>query len=166
MDQPVSDSTLARFREAMALLPAGVCVVTARDRAGAPRGLAATSVTSFSTAPPSLVVSIAASARSHAAIAAGERFAVHLLRASDGLAIAERFATKDDDKFAAVAWDWEDGVPRLRDALWFIRCRRSATFDHHDHSLVIGDAEKIEVADGEPLLYARRRMDWFLQPGA
>lgn len=147
------------------MLPAGVCVVTARDAAGSPRGLLATSVSSYSASPPSLLLSVARSARSHSAITEGVRFGVHLLRAERGLAIAERFAAKAEDKFAGLAWRWDEGVPCLEDVIWYLRCRRSATFGHHDHTIVVGDVEVGEVHPGEPLLYARRRMDWLLRPG-
>ena len=58
------------FDEAMASLAAGVCVVTARRADGDPCGLAATSVSSYSADPPSLLVSIAHESRCHGALAA------------------------------------------------------------------------------------------------
>jgi flavin reductase ActVB len=150
------------FREAMSSLASGVAVITARREDGSPCGLAATSVSSFSASPPSVVASVAHSSRCHGALAGCERFGVHILRA-DEEPVARVFAGRGDDKFAGLGWDWDGDVPRLAGTLAYLACRRSATFDHHDHSLLIGDIETGALRGGEPLLYARRRMDWRLE---
>jgi flavin reductase (DIM6/NTAB) family NADH-FMN oxidoreductase RutF len=152
------------FREAMASLASGVTVVTARRPDGHPCGLAATSVSSYSANPPSLLVSIAHSSRCHEALAGGERFGVHILRA-DELAVAHVFAGKGDDKFGGLRWRWDGDVPELIGTIAYMRCRRTARFDRYDHTILIGDLEAGRIADGEPLLYARRRMDWLLRTG-
>ena len=151
------------FMEAMASLASGVAVVTTRKPDGEPCGLAATSVSSYSAHPPSLVVSIAHVSRCHDALATCERFGVHLLR-SDEVELARRFASRSDDKFGEVDWDWDGDVPELDGTLAYLRCKRSAGFTHHDHSLLVGDIEHGRLGDGAPLLYARRRMDWLLRP--
>src|SRR3954451_21580842 len=94
------------FREAMARLAAGVAVVTARRDAGHPCGLVATSVSSFSAAPPSLLVSVAHTSRCHEALSAGDAFGVHVL-AADQEPLARVFAGLGDDKFAGVEWEWD-----------------------------------------------------------
>jgi flavin reductase (DIM6/NTAB) family NADH-FMN oxidoreductase RutF len=151
------------FLEAMASLASGVGVVTTRKPDGSPCGLAATSISSYSAHPPSLLVSIAYVSRCHQALASCERFGVHLLR-SDELELARLFASKADDKFADVEWSWDGDVPELTGTLAYLRCRRSASFAHHDHTVLIGDIEHGRRGEGAPLLYARRRMDWLLRP--
>ena len=154
------------FREAMAGLASGVAVVTARRPDGRPCGLVATSVSSFSAAPPSVLVSIGHESRCHHALAECEVFGMHLLRA-DQEPLARVFAGLGDDKFAGLEWDWDrDGVPQLTDVLGYLRCRRSALFELYDHSILIGDVTGGEVAPGEPLVYLARRMDWRLEPGS
>jgi flavin reductase (DIM6/NTAB) family NADH-FMN oxidoreductase RutF len=150
------------FHEAMSSLASGVAVITARRADGHPCGLAATSVASYSAHPPSLLVSISHSSRCHAALSACERFGVHLLRA-DELPLAQVFAGTGDDKFSGVAWRWDDEVPVLDGTLAYLRCRRVANFDRYDHTVLIGDLEGGRMGQGEPLLYARRRMDWLLR---
>ena len=152
------------FHEAMSSLASGVAVITARRDDGHPCGLAATSVSSFSAAPPSVLVSVAHSSRCHEALASSEHFGVHLLRA-DEEPVARVFAGTGDDKFAGVEWSWDSHVPELAGAIAYLRCRRSATFERYDHSVLIGDIEGGRVDHGTPLLYARRRMDWSLEPG-
>ena len=132
----------------MASLASGVSVVTARRPDGRPCGLAATSVSSYSAEPPSLLVSIAHSSRCHRALAGSERFGVHILR-SDETAIAH----------------WDGDVPELTGTIAYLRCRRAANFERYDHTVLIGDLEGGRIEAGEPLLYARRRMDWLLRAG-
>lgn len=149
------------FGEAMASLASGVAVITARRPDGEPCGLTATSVSSYSAHPPSLLLAISHSSRCHDALASCERFGVHILRA-DELGMAEEFAGKGEDKFRKLDWQWDGEVPELRGTLAYLRCRRSANFARYDHTVLIGDLEAGRMEEGQPLLYARRRMDWLL----
>ncbi len=155
-------STVELFHEAMAALASGVAVITARRPDGEPCGLAATSVASYSTNPPSLLVSIDHGSRCHAALEVCERFAVHVLGA-DALVLARTFAGRADNKFAGVGWRWDGDVPELEGTLAYLRCTRAENFERYDHTILIGDLDGGHVAPGEPLLYARRRMDWLLR---
>lgn len=150
------------FAEAMSHLASGVAVVTARRADGAPCGLAATSLSSYSADPPSLLVSIWHRSRCHAALEACHSFGVHLLRA-DQLAVAHGFANREsEDKFTGLDWRWDDDVPELAQTLVYLRCRRAENFVRYDHTILIGDLESGRLEPGEPLVYARRRMDWLL----
>jgi flavin reductase (DIM6/NTAB) family NADH-FMN oxidoreductase RutF len=152
------------FREAMAHLASGVAVITARRPEALPCGIAATSLTSYSGHPPSLLVSVWHGSRCHPALAACERFGVHLLR-SHQIELAHAFADASAvDKFGGLDWSWDGDVPELADTLAYLRCRRAENFVHYDHTILIGDVEGGRVAQGEPLVYSRRRMDWLMQP--
>ena len=154
------------FREAMTHLASGVAVITARRSDGEPCGIAATSLTSYSAHPPSLLVSVWHGSRCHRSLAESERFGVHLLR-SDELHLAQRFADREMDpagKFDGVDWGWDAEVPELARTLAYLRCARRANFEQYDHTILIGELEGGRVEQGEPLVYARRRMDWLMQP--
>jgi flavin reductase (DIM6/NTAB) family NADH-FMN oxidoreductase RutF len=158
----VSTDTL--FREAMTHLASGVAVITARRADGNPCGIAATSLTSYSAHPPSLLVSVWHGSRCHDALASSDHFGVHLLR-SDELALAHRFADRTlEDKFDGLDWSWDENVPELGGSLAYLRLRRSENFVKYDHTLLIGDLVGGRLEEGEPLVYARRRMDWLMQP--
>jgi flavin reductase (DIM6/NTAB) family NADH-FMN oxidoreductase RutF len=160
---PAVESGAAQtFREGMAQLAAGVAVVSARQPDGDPCGLVATSVSSFSADPPSVLVSVAHVSRCHAALVDGDAFGVHVL-AADQEPLAHVFAGLGDDKFAGVDWSWDDGVPRLGGVLAYLRCRRSALFELYDHSLLVGDVTGGKVEGGEPLVYMARSMGWRLE---
>jgi flavin reductase (DIM6/NTAB) family NADH-FMN oxidoreductase RutF len=152
------------FREAMSHLASGVAVVTARRPDGAPCGLAATSLTSYSAHPPSLLVSIWHGSRCHEALELCEHFGVHLLRA-DQLDVAHGFADRESvDKFGGLDWSWDRDVPELAQTLVYLRCRRAENFVRYDHTVLIGDLDSGRLEAGEPLVYSRRRMDWLMQP--
>jgi flavin reductase (DIM6/NTAB) family NADH-FMN oxidoreductase RutF len=160
----VTSDTL--FREAMTHLASGVAVITARRADGGPCGIAATSLTSYSAHPPSLLVSVWHGSRCHDALAGSEHFGVHLLK-SDELYLAQRFADREMDpseKFAGVEWSWDEDVPELAGTLAYLRCERAYNFVKYDHTVLIGDLEGGRLERGEPLIYARRRMDWLMQP--
>ncbi len=161
---PAEDDPLHLFREAMARLCSGVAVVTARRPDGHPCGLVATSVSSFSAEPASVLASVSHTSRCHDALAEGAEFGVHLLSAEQE-DLAHTFAGLGDDKFAGVAWDWDgELVPRLAGGLAYLRCRRAALFELYDHSLLVGDVIGGYVSDGEPLVYMQRSIGWSLTP--
>src|SRR5918997_4823811 len=152
------------FREAMSHLASGVAVITTRRPDGRPCGIAATSLVSYSAHPPSLLVSVWHGSRCHDALAAADRFGVHLLRA-DELELAHRFADRAaPDKFAGLEWSWDGDVPELARTLVYLRCQRVENFVRYDHTVLIGDLQDGRLERGEPLVYARRRMDWLMQP--
>lgn len=153
------------FHESMASLASGVAVIAARRGDGEPCGLVATSVASFSARPPSVLVSIDHRSRCHGALVACAHFGVHVLgTASEQL--ARTFAGRGENKFANHDWSWDGDVPHLRGTLSYLRCRRAENFERYDHTILIGDLLAGDLAGGEPLLYAHRRMDWLLsEPG-
>lgn len=143
----------------MAELPASVAVVTARS-GDEPRGLVVTSLTGYTDDPPSVLVSVAHASRSHDALAGAEHFGAHVLHVGQE-PLAARFAGRGDDKFADLEWGWDGDVPRLDGALAYLRCRRSASFTHLDHTVVIGLIEAHErQTSAEPMVYLRRAFAW------
>lgn len=159
------EAVLDLFTDAMAGLCAGVAVITARREDGHPCGLVATSVSSFSASPPSVLASVDHGSRCHGALVDGDTFGVHVLAAGQE-PLARVFAGRGDDKFANVDWSWDDGVARIAGTLAYLRCRRSALFELYDHSLLVGDVLGGSVAQEEPLVYWSRQMGWQLVPSA
>lgn len=154
----------AVFTESMAHLASAVAVVTARQDDGAPCGLLVSSVCSYSVAPPSVLLTVAESARAYPAFAAGAPFGVHVLSGTDSRT-AEVFARRGADKFSAVRWSWDGPVPRLAEVPCYLRCVSAAVFPHGDHAVVIGEVVRCAWDAGrgrEPLVYYRRRLGWQL----
>lgn len=151
------------FRQAMAGLCSGVAVLTAVRTDNRPCGLLATSVSSFSVNPPSIVASIAHTSRCHDALTCGPEFGVNVL-AADQEHLAGIFSSARQDKFAQVDWECDNGIPRLPGALSFLRCSLGATFERYDHTLIIGDVVGGDLGAGDPLVYMARSMGWRLSP--
>jgi flavin reductase (DIM6/NTAB) family NADH-FMN oxidoreductase RutF len=125
-------------------------------------GLAVTSFSPYSADPPSVMVSVSHGARTHEPLTAEERFGAHLLSgAQEELAL--RFASRHEDKFEGLDWDWHAGVPRLAGVAAFMLCHRQAVLTHGDHTVVIGEIREIDPRPGaEPLVFLRRRYRWRL----
>ena len=136
---------------------------TGRDD-GAPCGLVATSVASYSANPPSVLVSIAHTSRCHEALADGPSFGVHLLTA-DQEPLAHAFADpRSESKFEGIDWAWDVDVPAISGSVAYLRCRRSARYDLYDHSILVGDVVTGAYEGGRPLVYLDRHMGWRLVP--
>jgi flavin reductase ActVB len=161
---PPPELTTGAFTDAMAELVSSVCVVTARGPDGEPQGLVATSLCSYSSDPPAVLVCVGRDGRARAAVALAHTFGVHIL-GEDQQDVARRFCTPGADKFAAVDWHWDDHVPALTPGrvVAYLRCIQAAVMAHGDHIAVIGEVEHVETAPRDPLVYLRRRMGWRLQ---
>ncbi|GAA0306906.1 flavin reductase family protein [Streptomyces polychromogenes] len=163
-DRPGPAAPAAPFTEAMARLVSGVAVVSARRAAdGGPCGLLVSSVSSYSVSPPSVLLALARGSRTYRAMDAtvGTPFGVHLLGSADE-ALAKVFAGRSEDKFADVPWTWDGDTPRIAGVPVYLRCRAAALFPHGDHTVLVGEVDDCALADGEPLVYYRRRLDWRL----
>ena len=152
---PVADG----FRDAMAGLASGVCVVTTAA-GGVPAGLTTTAVMSVSLDPPLVAVGVAHSSRTLGPLRAARRFAVHVL-AHDGREVAAVFASKAADKFAGLAVrPGEGGVPVLvEDARHVLECETWTEVEAGDHLLLLGRVVRVHAsgsAEGRALVHFDR----------
>lgn len=148
------------FRHAMRQLAGGISVITVGD--GKDRtGLTATSVTSLSVDPPTLLVCVNLSSSSWPLIERYGRFGVNLL-AHEHRAVADRFAGRGGEKgprrYDGAAWDTlVTGAPILRGALAALDCEVDEVIVRHSHAIVIGGvaAARVGAPSAAPLLYWR-----------
>ncbi|MFI0792098.1 flavin reductase family protein [Micromonospora rubida] len=133
------------LREFMRNWATGVAVVTSR-LAGRPVGCTVNAFTSVSLRPPLLLVSLARTSRTLAAITAEGGFAVNLLdrRQRD---LADRFATATGDRFAGVAHRTVDGLPLLDGAMAVAVCTVTQLIGVADHMLVLGSPYRCQAGD-------------------
>jgi flavin reductase (DIM6/NTAB) family NADH-FMN oxidoreductase RutF len=145
---------LEDFRSAMAGVPAGVVVISARDGAGF-RGLTASSFTSASLEPPLVLVCLERLTRTRDAIAASGRFAVSVLERSQEF-VAERFA----GRAPAVGAAWRDvphdvgesGLPVVRGSVAWFECALRELVVAGDHDIALGEVTGAGRGPGEPLV--------------
>jgi flavin reductase (DIM6/NTAB) family NADH-FMN oxidoreductase RutF len=147
------------FRLAMRELAAGVCVITTGQ--GASRaGLTATSVSSLSMAPPSLLVSIQSTSSALQTLLAFGSFGVNLL-AGHQSDIADRFSGRMGLQGAARfdGHNWNTGacgVPLLPTALAAVECSIERIMEWRTHFVIVGEVARVLVrSNDDPLIYWR-----------
>ena len=153
MTEPAFDS--ARFRQVLGHFPTGVCVVAAFHE-GTPVGMAIGSFFSISLEPPLVGFCAGKTSSTWPKLRDAGRFCVSIL-GDDQEEISRRFASKDADKFAGLAWDHSPlGSPRLGGALGWIDCEMQAVHDAGDHDVAVGAVADLGVAhEGNPLVFFR-----------
>jgi flavin reductase (DIM6/NTAB) family NADH-FMN oxidoreductase RutF len=143
------------FRSAMRHLASGVSVITTgQDEQRS--GLTATSVSSLSMEPPSLVVCINRASVTLQAMRENRVFGVNFLAASHR-DVAERFAGRRNVSGAARFDNSEwitlvTGAPLLSDALAAVDCTVETTTEWSTHALVIGRVEAVHQPGGKQAL--------------
>ncbi len=147
--------TATEYRHALRQFPAGVTVVTTRDREGRPCGLTASAFTAVSLAPPLVLVCIDHQATAYPALQAHGWFAVNVLGKSQEH-LARRFALSGGDKFIGVAFrQGQSGLPILEDVVAALECRVVQRYAGGDHTIFVGEVESVSVTGGPPLVYLR-----------
>jgi len=158
--QAVGDAELQQdFKSAMRRLAATVCIIATADEEGW-HGMTATSVTSVSMDPPSVLVCVNTTTSLHKVLHSGTRFCVNLLRASQE-SYAGTFSSskiRGADRFTENAWkanDDEDGLPYLMDAQANLFCDIDHMVPYGTHTIFIGRVNSIRIGElVSPLLYA------------
>ncbi|MFF3767068.1 flavin reductase family protein [Streptomyces sp. NPDC001922] len=161
MNAPARTTPLAgadEFRDAMALLPAAVTIVTTSDGEGRRWGFTASSVVSVSLDPPLLMVGLSRTSSCHQALVSAPEFVVNVL---DGRhrALARTFAQHGVDRFAGQHFEQWPGtaLPVLPGAHAAYRCVRHDVVPAGDHDLLFGALTEVEARrPGTPLLWYRR----------
>jgi flavin reductase (DIM6/NTAB) family NADH-FMN oxidoreductase RutF len=142
------------FREALGMFATGVTIVTTRAADGKLVGLTANSFNSASLNPPLVLWSLARGAASMVALSTGSHYAINIL-AADQVKLAERFATKDVDRWADVAFtEGLGGAPVLAGCAASFECFNRSRYDEGDHVIFVGEVERCSHRAGaSPLLF-------------
>ena len=144
----------AEFRSALGMFATGVTIVTARTAAGALVGLTANSFNSVSLDPPLVLWSLASAAGSMPVLSTGSHYAINIL-AADQRELAERFATRDVDRWRDVPWtQGRGGAPLLDGAAATFECFNRSRYAEGDHVIFVGEVERCSHRAGaSPLLF-------------
>jgi flavin reductase (DIM6/NTAB) family NADH-FMN oxidoreductase RutF len=143
----------ADYRRALAQFATGVTVVTTRDPAGAPVGLTVNSFNSVSLEPPLVLWSLALKSGSLAAFTHCSHYGINML-AGDQLDVAQRFATRDADRFGVGDWhDGPHGVPILRGCVASLVARQRSRHHEGDHVILVGEVVHYAAPGGTPLVF-------------
>lgn len=145
------------FRAAMRTLAGAVSVITTGE-GDARTGFTATSVTSLSVTPPTLLVCLNRDSSSRPTLETHRGFCVNIL-AHDQLHVADRFAGRGGAKgvarYEGAHWQAQPtGSLGLSGALAVIDCELEEAIERHTHSILIGRVTSVTLrGDAEPLLY-------------
>jgi flavin reductase (DIM6/NTAB) family NADH-FMN oxidoreductase RutF len=143
-----------QFRAALGMFATGVTVVTVRSADGELVGLTANSFNSVSLDPPLVLWSLAQRAGSMPVFTRGSHYAINIL-AADQKELAQRFAMRDIDRFAGVAWrEGAGGAPVLDGAVAVFECANRSRYEEGDHVIFVGEVERCTARPGaQPLIF-------------
>ena len=142
------------FRRALGHFVTGVTVVTYAPEDGSEfRGTTVNSFTSVSLEPPLVLVSLAKTSRSSAAIKPGVGYSINVLHHGQR-DLAMHFAGRPDPA-TRVEWEERSGVPHLAEAGAYFRCVARDVHDAGDHVLVVGLVQEFQAHGHPPLLFYR-----------
>ena len=128
-------------------------VITTRSIDGRRVGMTANSFSSVSLDPPLVLWSLARQAASVADFTGASHFAINVLAAHQHH-LSRQFSTPQADKFCGVeCCDGAAGVPLLDGAIARFVCRNVKQYDGGDHLIFIGEVERYDRFDGEPLVF-------------
>src|SRR5437764_14574457 len=143
------------FRSALGTYATGVTIITAAAPDGKPYGLTCNSFASVSLNPPLILWSLGMFSQGLSVFQNASHFAVNVLGASQQ-ALAKKFATPSEDKFAGVEWTAGLGqAPVLADSVANFQCRAVDRYYGGDHVIFLGAVEAYAYNRQEPLLFAR-----------
>jgi len=154
------NSSVSDLKEALRLgmrrLASGVCVVSTQVD-GRRYAMTASSVTSVSDSPASLLVCVNKDAGMQPLFRLGQNFVVNVLAQSQQ-DISNICAAKDESehRFSIGNWQNNNGMPYLADAQASFFCRvDNDNYQYGTHQIVIGCMEEVFVPDSpvSPLIY-------------
>jgi flavin reductase (DIM6/NTAB) family NADH-FMN oxidoreductase RutF len=142
------------FRDAMARLPAGVVVISARVGDDY-RGLTASSLVSISLEPPLVLVGLERDSATRAAVIETGAFNVSLLTRSQEF-IADRFAGRApamDLRWRTLPhWLGTNGIPLIEGCAAWLQCRLVQSHLAGDHEICVGEVQAASIGQGDPLI--------------
>lgn len=145
--------TADALRSVMRQIASSVTIITSNGEEG-PVGITATSVTSVSMLPPSILVCINQATRLHQAVKHSDQFRVNYL-AKGQQDIAKAFGGPiEGDRFKCGTWDLTaSNGPRLLGCLGDMTCAVSGINDFGTHSVFFGTVSSVNIQYHDPLLY-------------
>lgn len=152
------------FRRVLGHYPTGVTVVTARDPAGQPVGLAVGSFSSVSLDPPLVAFMPDKSSSTFPKIREAGSFCVNVLGAEQE-SVCRSMSTKGGDKFRGVDWrPASSGSPIIDGVVVWIDCDIETIVESGDHFIVVGRVRGLDIERGHaPLLFFQGGYGQFTQ---
>jgi|SRR5210317_217883 flavin reductase (DIM6/NTAB) family NADH-FMN oxidoreductase RutF len=144
-----------QFLIAMRFLASSVSVISAKDSSGNLFAMTASSVTSLTMDPPSILVCVNNGATIHDVLMKGENLCINILQKTQQ-EISNICSTKEleSTRFQNDFWDTSD-IPFIKDSQANIFCKVDETVSYHTHKIVIGSVIHSQSAETfNTLMYA------------
>jgi flavin reductase len=151
---PDSDTTIDdhQFRSIMRSMVAGVTLITTSHE-GRVHGMTATAFSSVSADPPTILIVLNRSTRTHPLVSASKHFVVTLL-AEDQIELSKRFSGKLDNQFDGISYTLnEHGVPVIDGAVASMECATITEMNVGTHTIFIARVLKGNRSQTSPLVY-------------
>lgn len=159
------------FKNAMSVLAGAVVMVTTYV-GGRPWGLTISSCCSVTADPPQILISLRSDTVSCREIMRAGGFGVSML-SSEQRPVAELGAAVGTPKFVEDYCEGDDEVrtgPPIAGALCHLGCSVSGSFEVGDHTLIVGQVDKVrlhgDMRGADPLLYFDRGFRELSPPAA
>jgi len=157
VNDAVAADLVQGMKQAMRRLAASVVIVTARDGNNVRNAMAATSCTSLSMEPPSLILCVNRTASLYPILDHGKDFCVNVLAGShEAVSVICSGAIKGEERFQTGAWenDPDTNVPFLADAQASLICSVDDIHHYGTHGIFIGKVKRVHLhGDVYPLIY-------------
>jgi len=141
------------FRAALSQFATGVTIITTRDESGGFFGLTASSFNSVSLTPPLVLWSLGGQSRGLPLFKGSSHYVINVL-AADQAALAERFASRVDDRFDGVDYELsQTGLPILRGVSAWFECHNRSRYPEGDHVIFVGEVERCAYERKAALVY-------------
>lgn len=146
------------LRDGMRRLASGVSVVAVNDLTIGRLAMTASSVTSVSDNPPSLLVCVNTINTMATSMQRSAYFSVNVLSASqDAISTLCAGAGQGEERFVEGDWrtDSETDLPYLNDAEAVFICQKEQVIRHGTHDIFIGNIQRVYTSSGpvNPLIY-------------
>ncbi|MEY8829964.1 flavin reductase family protein [Sedimentitalea sp. XS_ASV28] len=147
---PGPDTSRA-YRMALGCFGTGVTVVTTATEDG-PLAMTANSFASVSLEPAMVLWCAAKHSKRYNAFANARDYAIHIL-AEDQMDLAVHFSRVGTD-FSPTSWQPDEaGVPILQGCIARFDCRQTALHDAGDHTIIVGEVQRVMRRQGTGLLH-------------
>jgi flavin reductase (DIM6/NTAB) family NADH-FMN oxidoreductase RutF len=140
------------FRATMRKLAGAVIVITTEyeDRL---HGMTATAISSVCADPPTILIVVNRSTRSHPMISKSGSFVVNIL-SQEQRDIAQLFAGKSEDKFAEIGFGFgKKGAPIISGSGAHLDCEVVVEMTYRTHTIFLARVLGSGSADNAPLIY-------------
>lgn len=153
----MTDPLAQALKTGMRRLVSGVSVITATSPDGDMQAMTASSVTSVSAEPPSLLVCVNRETRFAPLLAQGLQMAVNVLSSSQQ-ALSEVCANPAEAarRFDSTQWRFDQAAPYLDGAEAVFFTQVDCIYTYGTHHIVVARVQAVQVSPGSlsPLLYA------------